>query len=155
MDAFRVSMSTNTPCTAGIDAAGVVSAIFTWVCSSASGRRAEFHSHLGALDSRTSEHLHWLTPDIHVGSIVALDILNAGAVDAPRLRLANVESYPAFLVEHARARVRAFANDIATRPARTLTAVPQRLLLSWAQAAMAFKRSAAPLFALSVNGHHA
>ena len=82
MKAFMVSVNGRHVCTAGIGPDGLLSTILNWV-GGGPRRDAEghFRLHVGALDSRTNEHVRWHTPDMKVGDEVTIRIIEADQVD--------------------------------------------------------------------------
>jgi hypothetical protein len=82
MKAFVVTVNGQRLCTAGIGPNGVLSAGIHWV-GGGPNRDAEgiFGFHVGGLDSRTSEHVDWTTPELKVGDSITLEIIEADEVD--------------------------------------------------------------------------
>jgi hypothetical protein len=82
MKAFMVSVNGRHVCTAGIGPNGVLSTILSWVGGGpALGVEGEFRLHVGGLDTRTDEHVKWITPELAVGDEVTVRVVEVEQVD--------------------------------------------------------------------------
>jgi hypothetical protein len=80
--AFVVTVNGQRLCTAGIGSDGVLTAIINWVGGGPQRDEAgDFGFHVGGLDSRTGEHVDWTTPQLKVGDLVTVEIVEAEEVD--------------------------------------------------------------------------
>lgn len=85
--AFVVSVNGKKLCTAGVGPDGVLQTSVVWV-GGGPIRTAEgkFSFHVGGLDARTEEHVDWETPQLAVGDVVTVEIIEAEQVDPEALR---------------------------------------------------------------------
>ena len=92
MIAFKLSINGEYKCAAGVRDFGVLSAIITWVRRKPEKARdgkiikEELTADLGALDSKSNEHLKWLSQRLRVGDRVSIEVVETKRADKPKRR---------------------------------------------------------------------
>ena len=92
MIAFRVSLNGKELCTAGVRNFGVLSAIVTWVRRKPAHNRngktmkEKLTADIGGLDSKTNEHLKWLSRRLRIGDRLAIEVVESEGGDRPKRR---------------------------------------------------------------------
>jgi hypothetical protein len=102
MTAFVISINGQRIGTIGVGDNGSLGASVHWTGSE--GEVGDVGVNYGGIDARTDEHVNWpWPPELKIGDVVSIQIIESEDVDAPRER-----KTPAQMAEEDRARIAAF-----------------------------------------------
>ena len=92
MKAFSVLLNGKALCTAGIATLGVLHVILHWVRREGEPEDGEFDLSISGLDTVSEEHVDWAAPEIGVGDVITVRVIDSARTDKPAKRYARSEA---------------------------------------------------------------